>query len=347
MIQRIHNVSQLLMQIYWVINMQINKYASMVVSLLLFISFFGCATRAPVRGTADRSLLKKTNSSSTMSDFRNRAEASRGWLGVSIQDVTQEVAKSLNLKDPTGALIVGVSEDGPAAKAGLRPGDVITAVDGRTIKNYSTLSMIVANFRVGENVKIKAFRNGQERIFSVNIDRRNENRIETAVRDSRLGITSQGLAQDKETSINRSAKGDGAKNISRLSVFNFNAVNLDASKYGPEVTNLLTDALGKNQAFSIISRHDLLEFLTLNNLQQNDNLSDIVSIGGRLGLNFIVTGRIEKKGVVLVIEFIVASVRDEKVIFTRKVQAAGDSNLATEVIKISDSISDAIITSAH
>jgi len=327
--------------------MQINKYAATVFSLLLFISLSGCAARAPVRGIADRSLLKKTSSSSTLFDTRNRTEASRGWLGVSIQDVTAEVAKNLNLKEPTGAFIVGVSEDGPAAKAGLRSGDVITAVNGRTIKNYSTLSMIVANFRVGENVKIKAFRNGQERIYSVTIERRNENEIETAARDSRSGIMAQELTQGKEAPINISAKGDGAKNISRLSVFNFNAVNIDASKYGPEVTNLLTDALGKNQAFSIISRHDLLEFLTLNNLQQNDNLSDLVSIGGRLGLNFIVTGRVEKKGMILAIEFIVASVRDEKVIFTRKVQVAGDSNLATEVIKISDSISAAIINSAH
>jgi TolB-like protein len=327
--------------------MQINRFAATVFSLLLFISLSGCAARAPARGIADRSLLKKTSSSSTVSDIRNRTEASRGWLGVSIQDVTAEVAKNLNLKEPTGAFIVGVSENGPAAKAGLRSGDVITAVNGRTIKNYSTLSMIVANFRVGENVKIRAFRNGQERTFSVTIDRRNENEIETAVRDSRSGIMAQELAQGKEAPLNRSAKGDVAKNISRLSVFNFNAVNIDASKYGPEVTNLLTDSLGKNQAFSIISRRDLLEFLTLNNLQQNDNLSDIVSIGGRLGLNFIVTGRIEKKGMILAIEFIVASVRDEKVIFTRKVQVAGDSNLATEVIKISDSISAAIITSAH
>ncbi|MCX5831631.1 MAG: PDZ domain-containing protein [Deltaproteobacteria bacterium] len=327
--------------------MQINKYAATVFSLLLFISLFGCAARAPVRGIADRSLLKKTSSSSTLFDSRSRTEASRGWLGVSVQDVTAEVAKNLNLKPPTGAFIVGVSEDGPAARAGLRSGDVITAVNGRTINNYSTLSMIVANFRVGENVKIKAFRNGQERIYSVTIERRNENEIETAARDSRSGIMAQELAQGKEAPLNRSAKDDRAKNISRLSVFNFNAVNIDASKYGPEVTNLLTDALGKNQAFSIISRHDLLEFLTLNNLQQNDNLSDIVSIGGRLGLNFIVTGRIEKKGMILALEFIVASVRDEKVIFTRKVQVAGDSNLATEVIKISDSISAAIINSAH
>lgn len=142
----------------------------------------------------------------------------------------------------------------------------------------------------------------------------------------------------KEDSSKKSAKADGATPISSLSVFNFNATNLDASKYGPEVTNMLTDALSKNQAFSIISRHDLLEFLSLNDLQQNDNLENMVNIGNRLGLNFIVAGRIEKKGVILEIKCIVVDIHDNKVIFTRKVQALGDSNLATEISKMSDSI---------
>jgi TolB-like protein len=132
-----------------------------------------------------------------------------------------------------------------------------------------------------------------------------------------------------------------------LSVFNFNTTNMDAVQYGPEVTNLLTDALGKNQAISIISRHDLQEFLRLNDLQQNDNLGNMVNIGSRLGLNFIVTGRIEKKGVILAIEFIVVDIHANKVIFTRKVQASGDSNLATEVRKMSDSIAAAIAVSTR
>jgi TolB-like protein len=151
----------------------------------------------------------------------------------------------------------------------------------------------------------------------------------------------------KEESPKKSAKADGKISISRLSIFNFNAANLDSSRYGPEVTNLLTDALGKNKAFSILSRHDLQEFLRLNDLQQNDNLGELVNIGSRLGLNFIVTGRIEKKGVILAIECIVVNVQDEKVIFTRKFQAMGDSSLASEVSKMSDSITAAIANSAR
>ena len=327
--------------------MRITKNTSTIFGLLIFLSLLGCAVQAPVRTATDQSTIRNKYSASTRADTRLRREEAKGWLGVSIQDVTVETAKNLNLKRPSGALIVEAIEDGPAAKAGLKNGDVITAVNGRTINNALTLSMIIANFRKGEHVVIRAFQNGRERTFSVTIEGSNEKTIGTAVRDSRSATVGQEPAQGKQAPPNQKAKAEGTNNISRLSVFNFNAVNIDASKYGPEVTNLLSDALGKNPAFSIISRHDLQEFLGINNLQQNDNLRDMVSIGGRLGLNFIITGRIEKKGMILAIEFIVVSLHDEKIIFTRKVQVAGDANLAAEVIKMSDSIAAAVMAGAH
>jgi TolB-like protein len=309
-------------------------------SLLLFVSLLGCASRTPVRGISDRALVKKNRATSVPSDLKTKGEASKGWLGVSIQDVTEEITTNLKLKEPTGALIAEVFAGDPAAKAGLKSGDVVTAVNGRKIKTARELLMIVADFRGGENIEVKAFRDGRERTFSVDIERKNETKIVTAARDSKSGM-------NVPDSPKKSATTGGVMNVSRLSVFNFNAVNLDASKYGPEVTNMLTDTLGKNQAFSIMSRHDLQEFLRLNDLQQNDNLENLINIGSRLGLNFIVTGRIENKGGILVIECTVVNVHEKKVIFTRKVQALGDSNLAAEVIRIGDSIAAVIATSGR
>lgn len=170
---------------------------------------------------------------------------------------------------------------------------------------------------------------------------------ETTQQASFAPVSPPAALKGKEESPKKIAKTDGNVSTSSLSIFNFNATNLDASRYGPEITNLLTDALGKNKAFSILSRHDLQEFLRLNDLQQDDNLGNLVNIGSRLGLNFIVTGRIEKKGVILAIECIVLNVRDEKVILTRKFQAVGDSSLASEVSKMSDSIAAAIAASAR
>jgi hypothetical protein len=136
-------------------------------------------------------------------------------------------------------------------------------------------------------------------------------------------------------------------NVSRLSVFNFNAKNIDASKYGPEITNILTDALSKNPSLSIMGHHELLDFLRLNDLQQNTDLGNLINIGNRLGLNFIIAGWIEKKGVTLAMECIVVNVNTEKVTFTRNIQVAGDPSLETEVIKMSESIAAAIAASVH
>jgi serine protease Do len=128
-------------------------------------------------------------------ELKTKGEVSRGWLGVSIQDVTEEIAKNLKLKEPTGALIAEVFEGDPAAKAGLKSGDVITAVNGRPIKNSHELLMIVADFRVGEQVEIKALHDGQEQVFQVLIAARTD-KAELAAGGEYFGLAVQELTPE-------------------------------------------------------------------------------------------------------------------------------------------------------
>jgi serine protease Do len=128
-------------------------------------------------------------------ELKTRGEVSRGWLGVSIQDVTEEIAKNLKLKEPTGALIAEVFEGDPAAKAGLKSGDVITAVNGRLIKNSHELLMIVADFRVGEKVEIKALHDGQEKVFQVLIAARTD-KTDLAAGGEYFGLAVQELTPE-------------------------------------------------------------------------------------------------------------------------------------------------------
>lgn len=264
--------------------------------------------------------------------------------GMTFRELTQEVANPLVKKGSIrGAVVVDVKSGSVAYEAGIRAQDIILQVNKTTIASVKDYEREMAKASSGKDVLLLIRRGNVSTFVTLRFEEIKPGQ-QSYRQLSPTAVPATAL-REKEDPAKRNTKADGAINISRLSVFNFNTTNMDAVQYGPEVTNLLTDALGKNQAISIISRHDLQEFLRLNDLQQNDNLGNMVNIGSRLGLNFIVTGRIEKKGVILAIEFIVVDIHANKVIFTRKVQASGDSNLATEVRKMSDSIAAAIAVS--
>jgi serine protease Do len=91
----------------------------------------------------------------------------RGWLGVAIQTITPGLQNKLGLKDARGALVSDVTEGGPAARAGLRTGDVIISFDGKEINDGNDLPMIVAGTPVGKNVKIEIMRNGEKKTLEV------------------------------------------------------------------------------------------------------------------------------------------------------------------------------------
>jgi serine protease Do len=93
----------------------------------------------------------------------------RGWLGVSIQEVTPELAAQFGLDKPQGALVTEVLGNSPAEKAGLKRGDVIVAIDGEAIQNLSRLRILVASTKVGAKVRVRVVRNGKERTVEVTI----------------------------------------------------------------------------------------------------------------------------------------------------------------------------------
>jgi len=90
----------------------------------------------------------------------------RGWLGVQIQEVTPEIAKSLRLPKAEGALVADVTVDGPAQKSGFRQGDVILSFDNHNIRHVRDLPIIVAETRVGEKANVKVWRDGKETVLN-------------------------------------------------------------------------------------------------------------------------------------------------------------------------------------
>ncbi|HEX2115308.1 MAG TPA: PDZ domain-containing protein, partial [Alphaproteobacteria bacterium] len=94
--------------------------------------------------------------------LRQYGKARRGWLGVNIQTVTDEIAESLGLDKPKGALVARVTENGPADKAKIQSGDVVTKFDGKDVTDMRRLPRIVAETPVDKTVPVTVWRKGKE-----------------------------------------------------------------------------------------------------------------------------------------------------------------------------------------
>jgi serine protease Do len=106
---------------------------------------------------------------SVITQLREKGKVTRGWIGVQIQPVTADIADSLGMKDPHGALVAEPQENSPAAKAGIKSGDVIVSLDGRPIPDARTLARRISAMAPGTAVKIGVFRNGKEELLSMTL----------------------------------------------------------------------------------------------------------------------------------------------------------------------------------
>jgi len=130
--------------------------------------------------------------------LKNKGQVTRGWLGVSIQDITPELAKSFGLKEKKGALVADVVKDGPAEKAGIERGDVIVEFDGKEIAESKDLPRIVAAVPVGKSVTIKLLKDGKMISKDVKIAQMEEVATDSAKAPVRkqIGITVQNITPE-------------------------------------------------------------------------------------------------------------------------------------------------------
>jgi serine protease Do len=105
-------------------------------------------------------------------DLREDGTVERGWLGVQIQPVDEELAGALGLEEPQGVLLADVTAGGPADEAGLRPGDVVLEIAGESFEEARELSIAVAGLAPGETVPVRYLRDGEEARTEVTIGQR-------------------------------------------------------------------------------------------------------------------------------------------------------------------------------
>ena len=101
--------------------------------------------------------------------LRDKGKVTRGWIGVTVQEVSEELAESFELEEAQGALVSEVTDDSPAARAGIKRGDIILSFKGKDINALSDLPRLVAASKVGEETKIVVFRNGKKKTFTVEL----------------------------------------------------------------------------------------------------------------------------------------------------------------------------------
>ena len=107
-----------------------------------------------------------------MEDLIEKGSVSRGWLGVGIQDINQDLAQAFKLDDTSGSLITGVMKNTPADVAGLKRGDVVIEINGEQIKNSNHLRNEIANAGAGSDIELIVIRDSGKRKFLIRLDER-------------------------------------------------------------------------------------------------------------------------------------------------------------------------------
>ena len=128
--------------------------------------------------------------------LREFGETRRGWIGVRIQQLDDQIAETLGIGKTRGALIAGVTDDGPAAKSGMKSGDVIVKFDGQQIREMRDLPRAVAGTAVGKTVEVVVNRKGKEETLSVTLGR-----LEDSEKPKQASV--KGPTTDQQKSVTR------------------------------------------------------------------------------------------------------------------------------------------------
>ncbi|WP_455220385.1 DegQ family serine endoprotease [Kaarinaea lacus] len=137
--------------------------------------------------------------------LKTKGEVTRGWLGVMIQPVNQDLADAFELGRPQGALVAEVTPGSPAAKAGIKSGDIITSYDGKAVGSSDQLPPMVAGTTVGNSVPVIVVRKGNEKKLTVTIGQLDKAKLamtEDSVEVDKLAVTVANLSEDQRQKAN-------------------------------------------------------------------------------------------------------------------------------------------------
>ncbi len=193
---------------------------------------------------------------SVMDSIIKHGKVIRGWLGVTIQNMTPDIAKQFGISREKGALVTDVVEDSPAAKAGFRRGDLIIEFDSRPVDSSTALRNMVAATPPETRVRVKVIRDGREEVLTVTIGRLSEEAVAAAKSEYR-NVMKGVHVQDLDAGIRSS-------------------LGIPQKVKGVVVTNIEMDS----PAFPAVRRNDVIMEI---NRKPIENISDYEKTVSRIG----------------------------------------------------------------
>jgi len=204
--------------------------------------------------------IPSNNAKKVVDQLIEFGETKRGWLGVRIQVVTDEIADVEKLGEPRGALVASVAEKSPSDKAGIKAGDIILEFNGTKINEMKELPIIVAQTEVGKNVEVKIWRNKKE--------------ITKKIKLGRLETSSDFKEEKKETKTETPEISEikSLKIIARL----LNKKDIEERKLPNQTTGLVITNIGKNSPVNYLNVGDVIVEAQKKKIKSIKDLEDIV-----------------------------------------------------------------------
>ena len=215
-----------------------------------------------------------------MQSLREKGRVVRGYIGASVQPLTPELAEAMKLKgQPTGALVGEVVPNSPSQKAGIKTGDVITAVNGKKVSDARELRLIIGTMTPGTNVQIEVNREGETKTFNV------------ALAEMPAGAAEQGVeASPEESAQPEKTTVFGGVAVADVTDDIRTALNLPKNIQGAVIAEIDTDSPAGKAG---LREGDVIQEV---NKQPVKNAKDLVAISKRLKPNEKILIRVYSQG---------------------------------------------------
>ena len=224
-----------------------------------------------------------------ISQLKEHGEVKRGWIGIKIQPNTPEIADSLGISANQGVVVSGVTEQGPAQKAGLQAGDIVLSFNRQPIDNTKNLSRLIAETKIGTPAPIEIWRSGQKQTLTVPIELMPEETPLSAAKE-----TASDAAETPDNGESLNIIGFTVKEISpelaeryKLAPSTSGVVvtdilpNSDASRKGIKIGDIIVKIDKRN----IIGESAFHEYV--NDARRENNLPVLLAIQGQEALHFV------------------------------------------------------------